>query len=275
MSALRSELDLQPDRCVFVPGNHDIQDLDESYAVKMSVEGLDESQYVQEGRVYLVRDDATYPSRLKAFSETFFDPIAGQPYPLEPGEQGMTYLFADTGIQFLTLNSAWQIDHLHRKRASAHPTAVTGAIDVAGKQMAEAIERKELEANGNILKLAVWHHAVAGHEMMSNVHFLTNLKKHGVKLCLHGDVHEMRCELIGYKSSNEIHVVGAGSFGSPPEGRPESTPRLYNLLELQRNFSSVRVHTRAQPNTEGAWQGWYEWPDPSGKGRLPYFDIDL
>ena len=110
---------------------------------------------------------------------------------------------------------------------------------------------------------------------MRNTEFLTNLKRHGVQLCLHGDVHEMRCDLIGYKSGNEIQVVGAGSFGSPPEGRPPSTPRLYNLLEIQRDFSSVRVHTRAQPNAEGAWKGWYEWRDPDGKGNLPYFDIEL
>jgi diadenosine tetraphosphatase ApaH/serine/threonine PP2A family protein phosphatase len=241
----------------------------------MSVDGLNDDQYVKEGRVYLVRDDTVYPNRLKKFSEKFFTPLTGRAYPLEPGDQGLSYFFPDTGIQFLTLNSAWQIDHLHRNRASAHPTAVSRAMYAARQQLSEAIDGKELKAEDNVLKLAVWHHAVAAHEMMRNVNFLTNLKKHGVQLCLHGDVHEMRSDLLGYKSGNEISVVGAGSFGSPPEGRPESTPRLYNLLEIQRDHSTVRVNTRARPNANGAWQGWYEWPDPEGKGRLPYFDIDL
>ena len=36
-------------------------------------------------------------------------------------DQGISYLFPDTGIQFLTLNSAWQIDMKGRKKAGIHP----------------------------------------------------------------------------------------------------------------------------------------------------------
>ena len=73
-----------------------------------------------------------------------------------------------------------------------------------------------------------------------------------------------------------VNIIGAGTFGSPEEGRPPSTPRLYNLLEIQPNLKSVRVHTREQRKEAGAWKGWHEWPDPKGgDGRVPYFDIDL
>jgi hypothetical protein len=98
-----------------------------------------------------------------------------------------------------------------------------------------------------------------------------------MRICLHGDVHEMRTDLIGYqRPGTPVDVVGAGSFGSIAEGRPESTPRLYNLLEVARDLKSVRVHTRSQAQPDGAWQGWHEWPDPKNEdGRLPYFDIDL
>jgi hypothetical protein len=117
---------------------------------------------------------------------------------------------------------------------------------------------------------------VAGPEMMPNIDFIGNLQKSGVKLCLHGDVHEMRVDLVGYKTGHEMQVVGAGSFGSPAAGRPESTPRLYNLLEIQRDHSSIRVHTRQQRKPEGAWQGWHEWPDPDGgQGNVAYFDLRL
>ena len=37
----------------------------------------------------------------------------------------------------------------------------------------------------------------------------------------------------------------------------------------------IRVHTRQQKNPDGAWGGYYEWPDPDGGGRVPYYDIDL
>jgi hypothetical protein len=153
---------------------------------------------------------------------------------------------------------------------------VTGVVAQADRQIVDAIQRGDLNKNQSILRIGVWHHAVAGPEMMQSIDFLGNLQKAGVKLCLHGDVHEMRCELIGYKTGNEMQVVGAGSFGSPAKGRPEATPRLYNVLEISPDFASVRVHTRERRKAEGAWRGWYEWPDPKGgSGRVPYFDITL
>ena len=73
-------------------------------------------------------------------------------------------------------------------------------------------------------------------------------------------------------------MVGAGSFASPAEGRKESIPRLYNLLEIRRDLDSIRVHTRAQEQPDGAWEGWNKWPrrdEPSSPARYPYFDIDM
>jgi hypothetical protein len=102
------------------------------------------------------------------------------------------------------------------------------------------------------------------------------MQKIGVKICLHGDVHETRRELIRYWHQDKIHVVGAGSFGSPATERPESTARLYNILEIKRDHTSVRVHTRCQPKPDGEWKGWYEWPRADGEpGQLPYYDIAL
>ena len=97
-----------------------------------------------------------------------------------------------------------------------------------------------------------------------------------VKLCLHGDVHEMRRKHVREWDKGGVHIIGAGTFGAPEEGRPESTPRLYNLIEFADDLSTVRVHTRKQKKQHGAWSGFNEWPDPdSGKGKVPYFDIDL
>ena len=71
-------------------------------------------------------------------------------------------------------------------------------------------------------------------------------------------------------------VVGAGSFGSPAAGRPEMTPQLYNVLEIERDHSSIRVHTRQQPKPNGAWKCWNEWPMPgNSEAGLAYFDVPL
>jgi hypothetical protein len=86
----------------------------------------------------------------------------------------------------------------------------------------------------------------------------------------------MRRELIAYWHGNKaMHIIGSGSFGSPATERPESTPRLYNLLEVHRDLSRVRVHTRRQMTPDGTWEGWYEWSDDSGSANVPYYDIDL
>jgi len=152
---------------------------------------------------------------------------------------------------------------------------VISAIEQADEQVAAAIEAGDLKRKQPILRFAVWHHAASGPEMMQDIDFISNLQQCGVRVCLHGDVHEKRCDLVGYKTGKEMQIVGAGSFGSPAKGRPEATPRLYNLLEIQPDFSSIRVHTREQRKAKGAWQGWHEWPNPNGSGRVPFFDIEL
>jgi hypothetical protein len=242
----------------------------------MDTTSLKPEQWIQQGSITSIRNEEKYPLRLKKFSDAFFNNIRREPYPLEYRDQGIPYLFPDTRMQFLTLNSCWQIDQFNRKRSGVHPEAVAHLISEADKQVKQASESKALEEGIKILRFGVWHHAVADQELMRNTDFVEHLQNNGVKICLHGDVHEIRRDLIGHWHRKGIFIVGAGSFGSPPEGRPESTPRLYNLLEVQPDLSSVRVHTRSQPKPDGAWKGWNEWERPDGgEEMLPYYDIDL
>lgn len=276
VSLLIAHFGLSAQRCIFVPGNHDVQDQREAYDWRENVSGLKPGQWVKQGDIFLVRNDEKYPLRLKKFSDAFFHKIIQQPYPFEYRQQGIAYLFPDTQIQFLTLNSCWQIDQFNRKRSDIQPEALAQVIQEADKQTKDAVERRDLNKGSKVLRLGVWHHAVAGPEMMQNTDFIGHLQNNGVKLCLHGDVHEMRRDLIGYWHEKRANIVGAGSFGSPAEGRPESTPRLYNLLEIRRDLTSVRIHTRCQPKPDGPWKGWNEWPRPDGgDGAVPYYDINL
>jgi hypothetical protein len=274
-SHLREEFGLSAQRCVFVPGNHDVQDHESAFDVKYSKGNWSPGTWVQRDDIYLVQNEKYYPQRLKAFSDAFFHKLIQEPYPLQPELQGTAYLFPETGIQFLALNSCWQIDRFNRKRSGVHPDAVAHTIREADRQVREAKEAGRLAPQCTPLRIGVWHHAVTGPEMMQNSNFIAHLQNSGVKLCLHGDVHEMRREQISYwDEQRRIHIVGAGSFGSPAEGRPESEPRLYNLLEISRDLRNVRVHTRCQRKEDGTWGGWNEWPRPdSGDGALPYFDL--
>ena len=167
----------------------------------------------------------------------------------------------------------WQIDQFHRKRSGVHVEAVANAIRQAQKQEDNAGRRANWRPRSRCCGLpcgtmpfragADEGHGVPG-----------NLEKNGVRLALHGDMQEMQLEQVGYRHPKKIQVVGSGSFGAIAADRPESTPRLYNVLEIARDLKSAKVHTRCQPKPDGPWDGWHEWADPDGgKGRVAFYDI--
>jgi small GTP-binding protein len=273
---LIEELGLSSLRCVFVPGNHDVELRDTCYQLQSSVTGIDKRQYVKKADVYLVRDEANYPNRLKKFSDAFYHKVTSSlDYPLAPEDQGMSYLFEDTGVQFLALNTAWEIDQFFPGRATVHPQALADAISKANNGVENAIERGDMKKNQARLRIGVFHHAINGPWAMQNLDFVGNLQAADVKLCLHGDVHEMRRQWIEHwDAERSLHVVGAGTFGAKRDDITEGSARSYNLLEIASDLQSVRVYVREQPKPDGAWRGWNQFPDPDGgRGKVPFFDI--
>jgi hypothetical protein len=248
----------------------------DAYARRKDNKGLHADEWIDRGGIILARDPAKSPLRFKPFSDDFHHKFLQRPYPMAPGEQGISIPFWETGIQFLTFNSCWEIDEFHRQRAGIHPEAVAHALAEAQKQKDAAI-KSGLDPNKRLLRIAVWHHAVTAPDYkMKDLDFLGHLQQNGVKLALHGDVHEMRRDLIGYWHPKKLHIVGSGSFGARASARAEAVPRLYNLLEIARDFTTVTVRTREQRKPDGNWDGWYEWPDPKNSdARVPYYDIDL
>jgi GTPase SAR1 family protein/predicted phosphodiesterase/uncharacterized Zn-finger protein len=275
VSLLVERFHLTAERFVLVPGNHDVQDMDEAYDWRLKVSEHEKQRAVQEGKLYGL-PNAKYNDRFKEFSDQFYHPLLQKPYPLDPAGQGVAYIFPETKLQFLTLNSCWEIDQFHRTRASIHPDALARLIAEADRQIDRAIVNTDVKP-GDYLRIGVWHHPVADAERgIRNREFLGNLQNNRVRVCLTGDVHEMRRELIDYWHDDRMHVIGAGSFGSKGQDLSEGSPRLYNLLEIERDFSRIRVHTRQQPKPNGAWKGWNEWPMPGHEeAGLSYFDIHL
>jgi len=189
---LIDELGLSAHRCILVPGNHDVQDLEEAHRwfgtdARARSYQRDESRWHREGTAIFIPDQDSYPKRLKRFSDAFFHKVLpAQPYPLEPAEQGQSYLFDDTQIQFLALNSAWQIDQFNRKRSGLHPDAVSGAIAEADKQIADAVQRRDMKKAQKVLRFCVWHHSIQHAETMQSTDAVELLQAAGVRLCLHG-----------------------------------------------------------------------------------------
>jgi WD40 repeat protein/GTPase SAR1 family protein/3',5'-cyclic AMP phosphodiesterase CpdA len=280
VSELIKEFGLTSERCVIVPGNHDLDWNNEGYDWKpkrqVDVQRLKPGSWCEQGAGYLVRDEARYPERFRHFSEHFYHPLLQREYPLPAEQQCIPFLSAELRLQFLAMNSSWEIDEYFRERSSIHDGALSRGLEAAEQQLKRARDAKQLAADAKVLRLAVWHHPITGNEKMQQDAFLGRLRQAGVRLCLHGHVHEDRADLVNYLDPRkQLHIVGAGSFGAPTHDRPESVPRLYNLLEVARGHSSVRVHTRALRRGGGAWEGWAIWPSPERGQRRTYYEFKL
>jgi predicted phosphodiesterase len=210
---------------------------------------------------------------LKNFSDCFYHPLIQKEYPLAFNKQCIPYLFKDTGLQFLALNSSWEIDEFFPKRSSINHSALSNGLWDADSQISQI--PKELRLQRTTLRIAIFHHPVTGNESIQDCGFLEQLQKAGVVLCLNGHVHEERTDLVGYKHLRQMHVIGAGSFAAPKDSRPESIPRLYNVLQIDRGHHNLTVHTRCLRKDTGAWTGWAVWPKLGSDGFFPYYTVNL
>lgn len=278
LSTLIGELSLSAARVVITPGNHDLswdaQVYDWTGKRSAGIGSRAAGSYVQQGDGFLIRNDGRYPARWTNF-ERFYHQLTQHPYGQQAKAQFRAMLFDELRVQFLELNSSWEIDEYHRVRSSIHPSALATGLMAANKQVADARRDGRILPDASIFRIAVWHHPVTGNDKIQNDAFLDQLRQEGFQLCLHGHVHETRGEVIGYLHPRKLQVAGAGSFGAGHDERPESTPRLYNVLELARDHRQLRVHTRCQRTELSPWEGWAVWPDAERTSRRTFYELQL
>lgn len=229
-------------RLILVPGNHDVDESRRVYELEEDEKkalAVSEEHRLKQGDIYLVQNEKEYPKRFERFRNCYKG-LTQQDYPEAAVDQGLIIPYPDDGIEFLTLNSAHAIDRYHRQRIFIHSDALSRALLKSKPEMK--------------LRIVVWHHAVAGNRKVANTENIQRLTQSGYRLCLHGDVHEERNDLLNHLDpARSFHVVGAGSFSSPDPGLPYATPRQYNLLKIKRDFSQIHVRSRAQRNIDGAF----------------------
>ncbi len=274
ISKLISDFELTAERIIVVPGNHDLSWDEEVYKWvpkrKLDEKTLENGSFCRQGDGFLVRDDEKYPLRFKNFSQWLYHPLSQTQYPQTEKDQCISYLFPSTRIQYITLNSSWEIDEWFQTRVSVNDGALSRALSKADKEV-----KDQLTDNISVLRIAVLHHPVNGEDRLNNDALLERLRKADVKVLLHGHIHENRVELIGYLHDRKIHVAGAGSFGAAKQDRSESMPRLYNLLEISGDLSRLKVHTRCLPKEKGAWEGWAVWPGDNVTERRTYYTVEI
>jgi len=279
VSRLIEALSLSAHRCLIVPGNHDLSweaDVYQFMEADKPPAGVPACHWIQKGTWFRVRNTVKYPLRFENFSKHFFHPLMQRQYPLEFEQQGLSVLCAEHGLQFVLLNSSWEIDQHFRDRHGVHLGAMERAIDRANEDLKDAVARGTLAPGAPVSRIAVWHHPITGNEKMKDDAFLERLRQEDFRLCLHGHVHEDRTDLVNHVDPvRRLAVIGAGSFGAPAKDRPESTPCLYNLLEIDAAHRLVRVHTRGRPCTGGSWGPWARWPGPHRNEPRPFYEIPI
>ncbi len=277
---LKKRYNLTDDKCIIIPGNHDLNWDEEVYEWKkartIEKENLEKGKYVKQGEGILIRKDDAYPHRFKNFSEYLYRSVIQKEYLLPFEDQCIPFLFTEHRMLILAMNSSWEIDEYFKDRSGIHKGALARGLLQADTIIKEAKETGKFPHDASILKIAAWHHPVTGNEKIKNDAFLERLRQADFKLCLHGHVHEDRADIVGYiHPTRQIRIVGAGSFDAPGSDRPESIPRLYNLIEISPDHSIIRVHTRCKRKGTGSWTGYAVWPGKDRHSKQAYYEIDL
>lgn len=254
LNELQSRKSIGKQNCILTPGNHDVQRSLDIFEIRDKTSKGDDAVPVLAGaldtKLHLVRKATSYADRFKLFADVHKD-VTGKDFDVtDPAKQFCVEAFHQDQIIFLGLNSAWQIDQFRPKRSSIHIAALENGIRLLKQQ------------SRGYLGIAVWHHAITGNDKIASDEFLGRLSRAGVRLCFHGDVHELRPDIVSPYSSARIHVLGAGSLAAAASDRPESTPRMYNLVEIHRDRTRARVSMRQQPKAGVQFQPYATWSVP-------------
>ncbi len=263
INGLVSRFGLDAQRVIIVPGNHDVNwsasRLAYPFKYKSDLKDTPHpGQFIPAGdEGVLLRDDAKYPERFAAFSQSFYKRILGEDYPIEYQDQVKAYTYEQDHILLLALNSAWEIDHYkpHWTRSGIHMGALARGLDT----VSDAKYR-------DWLKIAVWHHPVGGAETMKDTSFLQQLAQQGFQVAMHGHIHRADNSYFKYDDHHGLNIIGAGTFGAPPPEQTTSIPLQYNLLVLDPATGHLTVETRKKEDVNGAWQADARWGD---KGKHP------
>jgi GTPase SAR1 family protein len=259
LTHLREGFELDALRVILCPGNHDYTQSMDYFTVDIDLLHTDAKGNPVVGGV--PKPNGLYPTRFRRFGEFYHAFYAAKPYKEKPDEQFDLISHPETGLTFLALNSAWQIDKFHPERASLNNAALSAALRQSGKVK---------------LGIVVWHHAAVGDRKVADTDAISRLGAAGYRVLLHGDAHRHRDNLLNHLDpGKQIHVVGAGTFGAGGNDRPESTPRQYSLLEVARDLTSIEVTRRCQPTPEAAYEAYAIYPTGEANQRTAKYRITV
>lgn len=270
---LLDEIGVHRNKCIIVPGNHDMDRDINVYDYKEQIDksSITKDRYIQEGSGYLVRNEGNYFGRFKNFAD-FYKNITKRDYPINHQTEGVIYSIDEVGIQILGFNSCWEIDKKNPKRTSINSSAVAKCL----MEVREMDSRNERENKAPIrLRLAVIHHPVNGQEKISNEAILERFSSVEVRLLLHGHVHEERDEVRNHHNKGKrLVVAGTGTLGAKSPERPPSAPYLYSVIEIHQD-KKIKVYVRSKLTDHGTWEGLPRWQGTTPSDSTFFYEEDL
>ena len=247
LTRLLEKLSLNGERLILCPGNNDVDDSIESYDLlserAIKSRGLTPGPAVAPG-IFRVRNDAEYAKRFGRFA-SLYHRLTQHDFPLDPEAQGRDLLFEDHHIQFLTLNSAWEVDELNQQSASLHEHARAAALDSAADRLKEAKRQEKLKSGDKLFRIAVWHHPVG--EMPGMQPFGDLMDEAGFALVLHGGAKDIGA-VVNRPFRRPLAVAGAATF------QRSGQACLYNWIEIAEDFSYYRIYSRHQQQAGGPFE---------------------
>lgn len=270
---LRSGFGVKAQSVVLVPGNHDVSwsNSEAAYVVakrrQLREPPAAGTYFEHTPEIIEYRDEEKYRLRLRAFAD-FYEQVRGEPYPLSYEHQALVTHLPSVGLSILGLNSAWELDHHFRDRASIHMGALSAALLAL-----------PAPAPGE-LRIATFHHPLHSDEdsRIRDGSFLQRLALAGFRLVLHGHVHKADAALYRYDRSHDLggggrqlEIVAAGTFGAPAREWVPGYPLQYNLLSI--GPQQIVVDTRCRAEVNGAWMPDARWLQGPGKDPLPRYTI--
>jgi predicted phosphodiesterase len=278
--------DIAANRCIIVPGNHDVDWEVDAYdwgprRSKDTVR-IQQGTWLEQGRLLGTRNDH-YWQRFYNFSKCFYHPLMQREYPIDPTMQCRPQTF-HTGLQFIPLNSSWEIDEFFPVRSGINLQALLSGLN-QGDRDAEEMRKngqfrvQELNPNANpLLRIGVWHHPVlsSADSTIKNESFINHLKSAGMSVAIFGHLHDIAMSSV--RNTGEryaMNFIGVGTFGAGAQDRPESTPQMYTIIEIDQDLLLARVHVRSKKRADSVYQGFPVFEEPGARSMRQYYDIDL
>jgi len=239
-------------KVIIVPGNHDI-DWNAAFAAMEEVDpatglpGLPSALYEpgsryrwdwKSRRLYRIKDEATYASRLDAFwsfFDRFYAGVTGM-LSVSSGSDANLYSLDDDRIGVAAFNSC----------------AGNDCFSFQGEIPREAVAQAYMDLKDHgpwRLRIAVWHHDIEGPPNRADymdADIVRGMIGRGFRLGLYGHQHRLQVtpQHARLLDDETMVIASAGSLCAGRWELPTGALRGYSIIEISDDYSSARVHVR-------------------------------